>query len=183
MIHISKYRSTFKILLIGQATVGKTALVQRFVHKKFDASYMMTIGMEPLVRYQTIDGVSVCYSLWDIAGQQTFRNLRKIFFKGSNASLIVFDLTNRESFEAVDVWYKDSKDESSDQIFLLIGNKNDLIEKRVVSYEEAYEKAKQLKCVSYIETSAKTGDYVEEAFLLLGRELIKASQQGFSIKS
>ena len=125
MIIISKYKATFKILLLGDGAVGKTAVVRRFVHNKFESSYLMTIGMEPYTRYETINGISICYSLWDIAGQDKFKIMRKIFFKGANGSILVFDLTRRESFENVDKWFSESKDEAKDQLIILVGNKND----------------------------------------------------------
>ena len=85
---------TFKILLLGDAAVGKTALVNRFVSAKFIKDYVLTIGMEPYSKYAKIGKTNICYSLWDIAGQEKFKAMRQIFFQGARGSIIVFDLTN-----------------------------------------------------------------------------------------
>ena len=179
MIAISRYKATFKILLLGDGGVGKTAVVRRFVHNKFESSYLMTIGMEPYTRYETINGVSICYSLWDIAGQDKFKTMRKIFFQGSNGTILVFDLTRRESFENVENWFLESKKEAQDQMIILVGNKNDLSDQIVVSSEEANQKAKELGCIGYLETSALTGERVEEAFINLGEQLLLKSKEKF----
>lgn len=170
---MSNYKATFKILLLGDGAVGKTAVVQRFVHGKFAANYQMTIGMEPYSRYENINGVKVVYSLWDIAGQEKFKAMRQIFFQGARGSIIVFDLTRSESFEHVKNWAEESLGEASDQLLLLIGNKNDLEDEREVTFEQADELANELGFISYIETSAKTGEHVEEAFNFLGKSLIE----------
>lgn len=167
------YKATFKILLLGNGGVGKTAVVQRFVHGKFTAQYQMTIGMEPYSRYETINGVKVVYSLWDIAGQEKFKAMRQIFFQGARATIIVFDLTRRETFEKVRQWMEESAAEASDQLFLLIGNKYDLDDEREISFNQASELAKELNFIDYIETSAKTGVNVEDAFTLLGTSLLE----------
>ncbi len=167
------YKATFKILLLGNGGVGKTAVVQRFVHGKFKESYQMTIGMEPYSRYETINGVKVVYSLWDIAGQEKFRAMRQIFFQGARGTIIVFDLTRRESFEKIEEWMEESKAEANDQLFLLIGNKNDLEDEREISLAEANNLANELGFIDYIESSAKTGMNVEAAFTLLGSKLLE----------
>ncbi|MCY3411265.1 MAG: GTP-binding protein [Candidatus Heimdallarchaeota archaeon] len=167
------YKATFKILLLGDGAVGKTAVVQRFVHGKFQANYQMTIGMEPYSRYEAIDGVKVVYSLWDIAGQDKFKAMRQIFFQGAKGTIIVFDLTRRETFEHVKSWTEESKAEADDQLLLLIGNKHDLEDEREVSFSQAKELSEQLGFIDYIETSAKTGVNVEEAFRQLGKELLR----------
>ncbi|MFV2014953.1 MAG: Rab family GTPase [Candidatus Heimdallarchaeota archaeon] len=171
-IKISNYSYTFKILLLGDGAVGKTALVHRFVHNKFQKAYLMTIGMEPYSRYETIDGTKICYSLWDIAGQDRFKVMRGMFFRGAMGSLVTFDLTRRESFNNASNWIKEAKEESPDQIFILVGNKNDLEDLREISTEEGRAKATELGAIDYIETSALTGTNVAEAFKKIGKTLI-----------
>ncbi len=172
-----QFSYTFKILLLGDGAVGKTSLVQRFVHGKFSKSYLMTIGMEPYSRYETIDGIKVCYSLWDIAGQDRFAVMRNLFFRGAMGSLVTFDLTRRSTFEGVEKWINEAKSVSPNQLFILVGNKNDLEDLREVSPEEGRQKAKELNCIDYIETSAKTGENVAEAFHKIGRMLLKRKQE------
>ncbi|MHA2504100.1 MAG: Rab family GTPase [Candidatus Kariarchaeaceae archaeon] len=167
-----QYNYTFKILLLGDGAVGKTALVHRFVQGKFQKANLMTIGMEPYSRYETIDGQKICYSLWDIAGQDRFKVMRGMFFRGAMGSLVVFDLTRRQSFENTVNWITEAKAESPDQVFILVGNKNDLDEMREISTEEAQSKADELGAIDYIETSALTGDNVAEAFRTIGKTLL-----------
>ena len=167
------YKHTFKILILGDAAVGKSSLVTRFVHGKFEKNYMVTIGMEPYTRYETIEGQKICYSLWDIAGEAKFQAMRKMFYAGSAGSIITFDLTRKDSYEHVDVWAGEAKNEATNQHLILVGNKNDLGDARQVTTEEGEAKAKELGCISYIETSALTGDMVEDAFNSLGKALLK----------
>ncbi|MHA2253200.1 MAG: Rab family GTPase [Candidatus Kariarchaeaceae archaeon] len=170
----AQYNFTFKILLLGDGAVGKTALVHRFVHGKFQKQYLMTIGMEPYSRYETIDGQKICYSLWDIAGQDRFKIMRGMFFRGAMGALVTFDLTRRPSFENTVTWINEAKAESPDQIFILVGNKNDLEDMREVSTEEASKKSKELGAIDYIETSALTGENVEQAFHKIGSDLLRS---------
>ncbi|RMG20797.1 MAG: GTP-binding protein [Methanobacteriota archaeon] len=171
------YSYTFKILLLGDGAVGKTALVQRFVHGKFQKAYLMTIGMEPYSRYETIDDTKVCFSLWDIAGQDRFKAMRGMFFRGAMGALVTFDLTRRQTFDNVGNWIKEAKSESPNSLFILVGNKNDLEDLREVSQEEGIAKAKELNCIDYIETSALTGENVEEAFYKIGKTLLEKKKQ------
>lgn len=168
----AQYNYTFKILLLGDGAVGKTALVHRFVHGKFQKAYLMTIGMEPYSRYETIDGQKICYSLWDIAGQDRFKVMRGMFFRGAMGSLVTFDLTRRPSFENTITWINEAKQESPDQIFIMVGNKVDLVDMREISTDEARAKAMELGAIDYIETSALTGDNVADAFHKIGKELL-----------
>lgn len=174
--HISMSRKVeynFKILLLGDAAVGKTSLVQRFVHGKFQQEYLLTIGMEPYSKYETVESHELCYTLFDIAGSQQFTRLRSMFYKGAKGSLVVFDLTRRETFNDIGKWISDAKKGSPDQKFILVGNKNDLDDDREISEKEAKKKAKDLGCIQYIETSAKTGENVAGAFNKLGEELLQ----------
>jgi len=165
---------TFKILLLGDGAVGKTSLVRRFCHDTFSQNYLMTIGMEPSQRYVTLDGRYLCLSLWDIAGQKSFKRLREMFYRGAKGSLVTFDLTRRDTFDGVANWVEEAKKKSKDQIFILVGNKNDLVDQRKVTMNEAKEKAKDLGFTDYIETSAKTGELVPEAFNTMGKIILKS---------
>lgn len=166
------YEYTFKILLLGDGAVGKTALVHRFVHDKFASQYLMTIGMEPYSRYETIDGVKIVYSLWDIAGQDRFKVMRQMFFRGAMGALVTFDLTREDSFKNTINWINEAKSESPNLAFVLVGNKNDLVDQRVISTAKGESKAKELGAIGYIETSALTGDNVAEAFRKMGKKLL-----------
>lgn len=167
----SKY--TFKILLLGDGAVGKTSLVQRFVHNKFSRNYLMTVGMEPYARYVEIDGVPITLQLWDIAGQDRFASMRTVFFKGALGALVVYDITRYESFKRLAVWMKEARQMSPNILLVMAGNKSDLVDLRQVSQQDGMSYAKQTQCISWIETSAKTGANVAEAFNLLGKKILE----------
>ena len=133
----------------------------------------MTIGMEPYTRFENINGTKICYSLWDIAGEEKFKVMRKMFFQGAVGSIITFDLTRRSSFTNLETWISEAKLAVSDQLLILVGNKNDLEDQRVVTKEEAMEAAKKFGCLTYFETSALTGELVTEAFNEIGSNLLK----------
>ncbi|MHA2250067.1 MAG: Rab family GTPase, partial [Candidatus Kariarchaeaceae archaeon] len=158
---------TFKILLLGDGGVGKTSLVNRFVQDKFTKEYLHTIGMQPSQKYLTINGKYICLSIFDIAGDKSFKRLREMFYRGAKGALLTYDLTEKASFENVKSWHKEAKSKAKDQLFVLIGNKNDLANRKV-SAENGKKMAKELNCADFLETSALTGDYVDEAFKLLG---------------
>lgn len=169
-------RFTFKILLIGSGGVGKTSLVNRFVSSTFTKSYLHTIGMQPSQKYITIQKVNICLSIFDIAGDKSFQKLREMFYRGSKGALVIFDLTNKDSFKEAETWLMEAKNKEKDQLFILVGNKNDL-KNRAVSTEEGKKMAKKLKCINYIETSALSGDFVDEAFTMLGTKLLLKSKK------
>ncbi|MCE7736682.1 MAG: GTP-binding protein [Candidatus Heimdallarchaeota archaeon] len=166
------FQHTFKILILGDAAVGKSSLVQRFVHGKFERQYLMTIGMEPYTRFEQINGTKICYSLWDIAGEDKFKVMRKMFFQGAAGSLVAFDLTRRSSFDNLENWITEAKNVAPNQSIILVGNKNDLEDQRVITTEEGNLAAKQFGCIDYIETSALTGIHVANAFNSIGKNLL-----------
>ncbi len=168
---MSSPQFTFKILLIGSGGVGKTSLVNQFVHSTFTKSYLHTIGMQPSQKYMKIQNTNICLSIFDIAGDKSFQKLREMFYRGSKGALVTFDLTNKDSFYEAETWLTEAKNKVKDQLFILVGNKNDL-KNRMVSKEEGMKMAKKLKCVKYIETSALTGDFVDESFTMLGTKLL-----------
>jgi small GTP-binding protein len=132
----------------------------------------MTIGMEPYTRFEDINGTKICYSLWDIAGEDKFKVMRKMFFQGAAGSMVAFDLTRRSTFDKLENWITEAKIEAPNQIIVLVGNKNDLTDKREISAEEGQQAADKLGCISYLETSALTGDQVVEAFNAIGKSLL-----------
>jgi len=170
---MASYKYTFKILLLGDGAVGKTSLVQRFIHNKFQSGYLMTIGMEPYSRFETIKDTRICLQLWDIAGQDRFASMRQIFFKGSLGALVTYDLTRRQSFENLDTWIREARTESPRIMLMLVGNKNDLEDLRDVSTEEGEKYAKESGCIGFIETSAKNGINVENAFIVMGEKILQ----------
>ncbi|MFX0083841.1 MAG: Rab family GTPase [Candidatus Hodarchaeota archaeon] len=162
----------FKICLLGEGAVGKTSLVYRFIENKFQEDYKTTLGVTILQKHLEIDDYSVSLNIWDFGGQYSFKKLRKLYLEGSKGALIVFDLTNRESFEKLGEWIQDFRGQRGEKPFWLIGNKVDLKDQLVVTEEEASLLAKE-HGVNLIITSAKTGENVEKAFVNLGKEILE----------
>ncbi|MHA1680904.1 MAG: Rab family GTPase [Promethearchaeota archaeon] len=164
---------TFKLICVGDQNVGKTSLILRHAENKFKENYLPTLGVS--ITSSSVDlplrKATVNFSTWDFGGQSYFRRVRLSYYAGAQASFIIFDLTNRKSFENVLKWNVEKKKLSGNIITILLGNKNDLVDKRVVTQEEALQFANE-HGFSYFETSALTGANVEDAFNLLAYKLV-----------
>lgn len=167
----------FKILVLGEPAVGKTSLVKRFVHSTFTNEYLLTIGVEPYIKYEKVKGKNIAYTIFDVAGQKAFNPMRKMFYNGSKGTMFVFDLTRRETYDKVEEWLKDVKKVSPDQEFILIGNKSDLENQREIKESEGKALAKKLGLGTYIETSALTGIAVDVSFKQLGKQLFTTEEK------
>ncbi|MHA1219991.1 MAG: Rab family GTPase [Candidatus Heimdallarchaeaceae archaeon] len=169
----------YKILLLGSAAVGKTSLVQRFVHDRFDGSYLMTIGMEPSEKHIDLeDGTRVALSIWDLAGQERFRFIRHTFYKGARAALLVYDLTRAATLKDVQKWEKEFVDNCGKEVIkVLVGNKEDLKNQIAVSKKEYEAVHTKIKSHYSIITSALTGNQVEEAFTNIAQLLVNQSKK------
>ena len=168
----------FKVLLIGEAAVGKTSLTMKFISGKFKSDYLLTVGMEPYSKYVNVGDDMVTLSIWDIAGQQRFDVFRTMFFRGAKAALLVFDLTRPATLAKLDSWHKDLiKNAGKDVVPILVGNKNDLIDLRSVPKKDAIAYAKKIKALAYIETSAKTGENVDESFTKITEKLVERAKK------
>ncbi|MHA1669884.1 MAG: Rab family GTPase [Promethearchaeota archaeon] len=153
-----------KICLLGEANVGKTSLVYRFIENKFRDNYKSTLGVNLLKKDLNLKGYGdIVVQIWDLGGQESFKSLRKLYLEGANGALLIFDISHRKSFEKLRDWIQDFKLAREDEPLLLIGNKNDLKDKNQISDKEATEFAKEFG-MEFISTSAKTGTNVEEAF-------------------
>lgn len=163
---MKKFR--FKIVVIGNGSVGKTSLIQKFTQGTFQKDYLKTIGAQ-LSDYQVkIEGDKIKILLWDIAGQDDFHFLRPSFYRASNAAVIVYSLEKNElgerSFEHIRNWYQDAKKFCGDIPILLLANKLDLINENSLNKSIIQEVVDEFKFVGYFLTSAKTGHGVSEAF-------------------
>ena len=164
-----------KVLLTGAAAVGKTSLVQRFIKNRFAANYKLTVGVDILTKdVEFRQGEIATLSIWDIGGQQRFEFIRSTFYKGAAGALLVFDLTREQTYTETRKWLTEIRQFAGENIpFVLIGNKVDLIEDvgMVIDRKEAEAFAKKEGSI-YIETSAKTGVAVDDAFSELTRRII-----------
>ncbi|XP_042273978.1 ras-related protein Rab-41 isoform X1 [Thunnus albacares] len=154
----------FKLVFLGEQSVGKTSLITRFMYDSFDNTYQATIGIDFLSKTMYLEDRTIRLQLWDTAGQERFRSLIPSYIRDSAAAVVVYDIANLNSFQQTSKWIDDVRTErGSDVIIMLVGNKTDLADKRQVSIEAAERKARELN-VMYIETSAKAGYNVKQLF-------------------
>lgn len=164
----------FKLVLGGDGAVGKTSMVHRFVEDKFESDYKGTIGVSIMKKecdFERLD-TNVRFVIWDLAGQTQFRRVRRTYLKNAEVGFLIFDVTRRETFENIMDWNNDIRDSAPSIFLILVGNKIDLEDQRDVSREEGEKLAEELG-ITYMETSAKTGENVDEAFRMLALSMIK----------
>lgn len=167
-------RSKYKLVFLGDESVGKTSIITRFMYDTFDETYKVTIGIDFVSKTMYLEDRIVRLQLWDTAGQERFRSLIPSYIRDSSVAIVVYDITNRASFLNADQWIEDIKAErGNDVVIMLVGNKTDLQGKRQVSVEEGEAKAKQLggEGIMFIETSAKGGFNVKALFRKLALAL------------
>lgn len=162
----------FKLVFLGEQSVGKTSLITRFMYDSFDATYQATIGIDFLSKTMYLEDRTIRLQLWDTAGQERFRSLIPSYIRDSSVAVVVYDIANDTSFHQTSKWIDDVRTErGSDVIIMLVGNKTDLNDKRKVSTEEGERKARELN-VMFIETSAKAGYNVKQLFRRIAAELL-----------
>ena len=170
----NKYDLTFKIIVIGDAGVGKSCLTGRAVKDKFDEKYAPTIGFEFLTYTIKIDDKVIKLQIWDTCGQEMYRSLISNFYRNASLAMIVYSIDSRESFVHVNTWLKEVKIQSHPDVkIILIGNKADLEDSRAVTPEEAKKFQEENQLLYFSETSAKTGLNAKEAFTAAARILFK----------
>jgi len=156
--------SKYKLVFLGDQSVGKTSIITRFMYDTFDSTYQATIGIDFLSKTMYLEDRTVRLQLWDTAGQERFRSLIPSYIRDSSVAIIVYDITNRSSFINTVKWIDDVRSErGNDVIMMLVGNKTDLADKRQVSVEEGEAKAKEYD-IMFIETSAKAGFNIKALF-------------------
>jgi Ras-related protein Rab-6A len=154
----------YKFVFLGDQSVGKTAIIQRFIFSTFDTTYQATIGIDFLSRSLVLEDKTIRLQIWDTAGQERFRSLTPSYIRDSSVAVVVYDITVRASFLNSSKWIEDVRVErGQDVVIMLVGNKSDLADKRQVSTEEAAEKARSEGAL-FIETSAKTGTNIKTLF-------------------
>jgi len=161
----------FKLIVLGSSAVGKTTLVNQFLKKENIIDYRPTLGISISTQRYHVQGFKedvIKFLIFDLAGQSFFKRVRRDYYKGANCAFIVYDVTRRETFdEAIDFWLNDAQTELGNIPFVLIGNKIDLEEDRVVTKEEGLKKARELKSF-FTETSALRNINVQDTFKIIG---------------
>ncbi|KAG5190344.1 Rab6, rab family GTPase [Tribonema minus] len=161
----------YKLVFLGDQSVGKTSIITRFMYDNFDKNYQATIGIDFLSKTMYLEDRTVRLQLWDTAGQERFRSLIPSYIRDSSVAVVVYDITNRASFLNSSEWIKDVRAERGNEVvIMLVGNKTDLADRRQVSVEEGEDKAKK-EGVMHIETSAKAGYNIKPLFRKLATAL------------
>lgn len=162
---------TFKILTIGESGVGKTCILKRFVDNQFITNHLATIGIDFKTKIINVKNQPVNLKIWDTAGQERFRNITNQYYKGADGIILVFDVTDYNSFEKINQWMTqiNTNTEINNLGFVLLGNKVDM-DQRVITTEMAGKLAKQLG-IKYFETSASTGLNINESFEYLADDI------------
>jgi small GTP-binding protein len=163
-----------KVIIVGSHAVGKTSILNSFIYRQFEMDYKSTLGVNILAKsYELDDALTVDFTFWDIGGQKLFRNIYPRFFGMANAALIVFDVTRMESFDEVMTWKTLVDNHVQAKIpILLLGNKIDLVDQRVVSPKISEDLAKEQGLV-YLETSAKTRKNIDNTFKRLAEIFVE----------
>ncbi|TFF92252.1 GTP-binding protein [Candidatus Thorarchaeota archaeon] len=175
MIVSDTYQYMRKVVMIGAGGSGKTALVNRFLTHKFSEQYIVTIGSQFAVKTVTVNrdngsSVNVKLLVWDLAGQQRFDFIRSSYYKGAKGALLVFDVTRKNTYDVLPNWIEETENALGERIpIILLANKVDLIDERVISSDMARQFVDENGLNGYLETSALTGRNVENAFYMLAK--------------
>eukprot|EP00054_Salpingoeca_dolichothecata_P008373 m.47691 g.47691 ORF g.47691 m.47691 type:complete len:215 (+) comp17689_c0_seq2:186-830(+) len=161
----------FKAVLLGQTRVGKTSLLQRYLYNHFEETFQPTIGIDFLSNNLTVNNHTIRLQLWDAAGSDRFSSLIPSYIRDAAAAVIVYDISDRSSFEQVNKWVDQVRSQRQENVVLfLVGNKCDLQHKRQVTHYEGEKKARDIGA-RFFETSAKSGKDVHKLFQTVGEEL------------
>jgi small GTP-binding protein len=166
----------FKVLLVGEPAVGKTSLIFRFVEDKFEREYKPSIGVDLASKTLEIDDKVARLVIWDIASQEQFAPYRSSFYQQANGALMVFDLSRSDTLQAIENWKREVNQYIGNIELVLIGNKSDLKSKRSVRNSDVQPWIDRYGC-EYVETSAKNGDKVEDAFRAICTSIISKIKQ------
>ena len=171
MEEIDEYDMMIKVILIGDSGVGKTNIMSKFLKNQFLENSKATIGVEFGSKLFIHENHKIKAQIWDTAGQEKYKAITGAYYKGSKGALVIYDITRKDTFANIEKWVNDLKTTGDPKItIIIIGNKNDLADKRQVTKEEGEEKAKSFGC-AFLETSAFSGDNIDKAFDIMVKEI------------
>ena len=171
MSDAEEYEMMIKVILIGDSGVGKTNIMSKYLKNQFMENSKATVGVEFGSKLFNHQGHKIKAQIWDTAGQEKYKAITGAYYKGSKGAFIVYDITRKDTFASIERWVNDLKATSDQKLtIILIGNKNDLDDKREVSKDQGEEKAKSFGC-AFLETSAFSGDNLDKAFELMVKEI------------
>ena len=169
---------SYKLLLIGESNVGKTSIILRYTENEFDKTGISTCGVDVKCKYVSLDNTKIRLDIWDTAGEERFRGLAKNYFRGAHGFILVYDITNKKSFDKLKGWINDVKEKNvNDYKMIVVGNKNDCNSMRKVDFSLLEDFGKKNN-IPYMEVSAKTGDGIDNLFIITVEELLKLKNVG-----
>jgi len=175
-----EFQYVFKILIVGNSCAGKTNILCRFADNIFHESFLPTIGVDFRIRSLEVDNKSIKLQIWDTAGQERFKTITATYYKGAHGCILVYDITDRQSFQDIENWLGEVRQHASANIVkILVGNKCDMKDQRQVSYQEGKEFAESLG-MQFLETSAKDKINIDEAFMTLTKAILPTVPAGGS---
>ncbi|CAM5998969.1 unnamed protein product [Sphagnum balticum] len=143
MNQVTRFDYSFKFILVGDTGVGKTSIISRFIDNKFEGHHEFTVGVEFGTKIIAINGKAIKLQIWDTAGQEEFKAITRSYYRSCAAALVVFDISRKETFRNVSRWVEDVRNNSNkDVILVLVGNKSDLANERMVSRPDALKLAR-----------------------------------------
>ena len=173
MAESEKYKMIEKVIIIDDKGVGKKNIMSKFLKNKFMEESKATVGVEFGSKLFDLNGHKIKAQIWDTAGQEKYKSITGAYFKGSKGALVVYDITQKSTYESLEKWVNDLKSAGDPKItIILIGNKSDLEENRQVSKEQGEEKAISFGC-AFLKTSAMNGSNIDKAFNLMIKEIFE----------
>ena len=167
------YEMMFKVVLVGDSSVGKTNIMSKYLKNEFHEDSKATVGVEFGAKQFKIEGHTVKAQIWDTAGQERYKAITSAYYKGAKGGFAVYDITRRSSFESIEKWVNDLTSTADKNVtIVIIGNKSDLEDHRQITKEEGQEKANKLQ-VAFLETSAFSGENLDKAFEMIVNEIYK----------
>jgi len=169
------YDLLFKLLLIGDSGVGKTCILFRFSEDAFNTTFISTIGIDFKIKTIELRGKKIKLQIWDTAGQERFHTITTSYYRGAMGIMLVYDITNAKSFDNIAKWLRNIDEHANEDVErMILGNKCDMEDKRVVSKERGDGIAKEHN-IKFLETSAKTNINIEPAFIQLAEAILDKS--------